>query len=165
MELSKNQPVKSKFSKILFNDATQQNGLFATIPIKANSIICHFSAADTLEYPNRYTLQVSENRHIILNPLYLEYINHSCDPNCYFDTTNNLLVSLRPIEKGDELRFFYPSTEWIMEEPFDCQCRTAKCLGQIKGAIALSELEIENYRFSDYIVSKLRKEIPHVFEI
>lgn len=165
MELSTNQPVKSKFAQVLFNPETQQNGLFATIALKANTVICHFSAAEMVDYPNRYTIQTGENKHIILDPLYLEYINHSCDPNCYFDTTNNVLVSLRPILKGEEFQFFYPSTEWLMEEPFECQCNSIKCLGQIKGAHALSETEIENYRFSDFIVSKLRKEIPHVFQI
>lgn len=165
MELSTNQPVKSKFAQVLFNPDTQQNGLFATVPIKANAVICHFSAAETVDYPNRYTVQTGEGRHIILDPLYLEYINHSCEPNCFFDTTNNVLLSLRAIQKGEEFRFFYPSTEWMMEEPFECQCKTNKCLGMIKGAHAMSEAEIDQYRFSDFIVSKLRKEIPHVFEI
>ena len=35
------------------------------------------------------------------------------------------LTALRPISEGDELTFFYPSTEWAMAEPFECGCGAA----------------------------------------
>lgn len=27
------------------------------------------------------------------------------------------------LKEGDELTFFYPSTEWSMAQPFDCLCK------------------------------------------
>jgi hypothetical protein len=44
------------------------------------------------------------------------------------------VVVLQPIRPGDELRFFYPSTEWEMHEPFACHCRAARCVGTVRGA-------------------------------
>lgn len=64
------------------------------------------------------SLQVDDHRHILLSPKYLESINHSCTPNVFFNTTTFQLECLRPISIGDELSFFYPSTEWEMDAPF-----------------------------------------------
>jgi hypothetical protein len=33
------------------------------------------------------------------------------------------------IEVGQELTFFYPSTEWDMAQGFECICGTATCRG------------------------------------
>ncbi|KAJ7743102.1 hypothetical protein B0H16DRAFT_1860129, partial [Mycena metata] len=73
------------------------------------------------------------------------YVNHSCEPNIAFDlsstdpTESEALV--RPLHSCDWLcsyiaavTFFYPSTEWEMEQAFECQCGTKKCLGRIQGA-------------------------------
>jgi len=73
----------------------------------------------------------------------LVYINHSCEPNVAFDLSSNdrskwHVRALREIHIGDTLTFFYPSTEWEMEQPFECQCKAATCLGVIKGANYLS---------------------------
>jgi hypothetical protein len=38
----------------------------------------------------------------------------------------------RAREPGDELRCFYPSTEWAMAEGFDCKCGAPECLGFIR---------------------------------
>ena len=49
------------------------------------------------------------------------------------------LESLQDIEIGDQLTFFYPSTEWKMEQPFTCICGYTKCIGLIEGAFALNK--------------------------
>jgi hypothetical protein len=46
----------------------------------------------------------------MLNPEWLQYINHSCDPNVAFDTAAFKLIALKDVKPGDELCFFYPST-------------------------------------------------------
>lgn len=38
------------------------------------------------------------------------------------------------LKAGDELTFFYPSTEWDMAQPFDCLCKSKGCRGRISGA-------------------------------
>lgn len=165
MEMMPTSQTKSNFAKIDFDPKIQQNRLISLKAFKKDSIICFFSAAEILREPNRYTLQTGVNKHIILSPLYLEYVNHSCEPNCFFDTTNFQFICLRDIERGEEFTFFYPSTEWEMEESFDCQCQTAACLGEISGAKYLSKSNINKYRFSDFIESKLKKVKKHVFEL
>lgn len=66
-------------------------------------------------------------------------LNHSCDPNCYFDfkdTKRPVLVALRDIKKGEELSFDYNTTDYDLPSntgSFDCHCHAPKCLGEIKG--------------------------------
>lgn len=165
MEIVRSLQTKSNFAKIDFDPKLQQNRLISLKSFKKDSVICHFSFAEILPKPNRYTVQTGENKHIILSPLYLEYVNHSCEPNCYFDTTKFQFICLRDIHRGEEFTFFYPSTEWDMEEPFDCQCQTKSCLGEIQGARYLPEESIKHYRFSDFITAKLAKAKKHVFEV
>jgi hypothetical protein len=38
------------------------------------------------------------------------------------------------LKEGDELTFFYPSTEWDMSQPFECLCEAKECRGKITGA-------------------------------
>lgn len=38
------------------------------------------------------------------------------------------------LRAGNELTFFYPSTEWDMAQPFDCLCKHKECRGMISGA-------------------------------
>jgi hypothetical protein len=85
----------------------------------------------------------------------LQYINHSCSPNIFLDLTGFKVICLREIRKGDELFYFYPSTEWEMAEPFQCLCASVNCLGRIAGASHLSKDAIQNYRFSDFIYEQL----------
>lgn len=165
MEIVRSLQTKSNFAKIDFDPKLQQNRLISLKNFKKDSIICHFSYAEIMPEPNRYTVQTGEGKHIILSPLYLEYVNHSCEPNCFFDTTNFQFVCLRDIARGEEFTFFYPSTEWDMEEAFECQCQTKSCLGEIKGAKYLTNTQVAKYRFSDFIGAKLKKAKKHVFEL
>jgi hypothetical protein len=52
--------------------------------------------------PNYLTVQIGENRHIRLDPEYLKNINHSCDPNVFFDTAAMEVVALQDIAAGQE---------------------------------------------------------------
>ncbi|KAI0084490.1 hypothetical protein BDY19DRAFT_997703 [Irpex rosettiformis] len=79
----------------------------------------------------------------------LVYANHSCEPNTFWDLTSHGISewhvrAVKTIEVGDEITFFYPSTEWDMEQPFNCRCRTASCLGHIAGAKHLASSKLEN---------------------
>ena len=102
------------------------------------------------------TVQTGEDKHITLQPEFLQYINHSCYPNVFFDTTAMQLVALKEIQPGDELMFFYPSTEWDMSQPFDCFCGTTQCLHRIQGAAYLSDEEAKGYRLTDFINEKFQ---------
>ena len=83
-------------------------------------------------------------------------INHSCDPNVFFDTTKMEVVCLKHIQPGEEFRFFYPSTEWEMSQPFVCNCGSSNCLQLISGAAQLSDDTLAKYRLSDFIAKQVQ---------
>lgn len=128
--------------------------LVSTKSFTPEQVICSFGASEIHATPSRYTVQINEHQHIILNPEFLQYINHSCNPNVFFNTTTMELVALKPIEPGEEFSFFYPSTEWFMADPFICFCGEANCIGTIRGAKELSKELLATYRLTDFIASK-----------
>lgn len=137
------------------NATLQQQGLFSNGNYKADENIISFSAKEVLNTPNYLTVQVEENKHITLFPEYLEYINHSCSPNVFFNTTTLQLEALKNISIGDELTFFYPSTEWKMDQSFICSCGSQNCLHEIQGAFYISTEVLKKYKLTDFIVNKL----------
>ena len=62
---------------------------------------------------------------------------------------------MKPIAIGEEITFFYPSTEWSMDRSFDCLCQSDNCLESIQGAAHLPLEIITNYKLSDYIQQQL----------
>ncbi|MBL0233941.1 MAG: SET domain-containing protein [Chitinophagaceae bacterium] len=137
--------------------SNDQNALFVTRPFSTGELISDFTAGTIAAEPTYLTVQVGEQKHITLVPEHLQYINHSCEPNVFFDTSTMKLVALRDIKKDEELSFFYPSTEWEMTQSFQCYCGHASCLGTIKGAAFLNEEARKKYRFTDFIQHMLNK--------
>lgn len=131
--------------------------LVSTKKFNPEDCICIFSAKEIHPVPSRYTVQVNETQHIILSPDFLQYTNHSCNPNAFFNTTTMELIALRAIAPGDEFTFFYPSTEWFMAEPFTCGCGEPCCINTIKGAQELTNEILNRYRLTDFIQRKLNE--------
>lgn len=111
-----------------------QAGLRSLRGFSAGDLLVPFRALRVHAAPTRMTLQVSEAEHVELSPPWLSFVNHACAPNVRFDPDLWHLVAERDIAPGDELTFFYPSTEWTMATPFDCRCGADSCLGRIDGA-------------------------------
>jgi hypothetical protein len=132
-----------------------QNALFSLQHWQAGDVIADFSAGTISAEPTYLTVQVGIDKHITLQPEFLQYINHSCDPNVFFNTTTMQLVALKQIDAEEEMVFFYPSTEWKMTQAFDCYCGSPRCIGRIKGAAYLSATIQAQYRFTDFIQSQL----------
>lgn len=129
--------------------------LYSRKDFQPGEIIAEFGWDKVHSTPNYLTVQISEHEHIELLPSYLECINHSCDPNCFFDTSNKVLEALKSIGNGEELTFFYPSAEWDMDQSFQCHCGSEQCIGIVRGAKYLPESLHTKYRFTDFIQSKL----------
>ena len=89
------------------------------------------------------------------------FLNHSCAPNAQFDMERTALRALRDIEPGDELRVFYPATEWEMVESFECQCQAAGCIGLIKGAAQLPAQALEPHVLSRTVRALLLRREAH----
>ncbi|KAJ3484156.1 hypothetical protein NLG97_g7125 [Lecanicillium saksenae] len=125
--------------------------------------------------PTYATVQMGRNRHLNLNSDLL-YINHSCEPSLVskcpswllasppspalmvksnagiFDTGNKIIITgPKGLQPGDELTFFYPSTEWEMAQPFQCLCGTPTCRGTIDGAKNMTAAQLDGLWLSKHI--------------
>ncbi|KAL0941210.1 galactose-proton symport [Colletotrichum truncatum] len=110
-----------------------------------------FPPCDMADEPTYATVQCGKDKHLNLNSDLL-YINHSCEPSLIFDTGNfNVLAGPKGLQPGDELTFFYPSTEWHMAQPFDCFCSTPTCRGRIAGARDMPRAQLEGLWLNGHI--------------
>jgi hypothetical protein len=143
------------FAVVRQNIANNQKAFFAQRSYQPGDTVIEFSAKQLLSEPSYLTVQVGIDKHIMLHPEHLQYINHSCDPNVFFDTYAMQIVALKPIAEGDEMTFFYPSTEWDMAQPFTCFCGCSNCLGEIKGAAHIDPEILGNYKLTRFIQQQL----------
>lgn len=139
------------------NISNNQNGLFSTSSFLKEDIIIDFGASEIVDSPNYLTVQVAERKHIHLTPDYLQYINHSCEPNVLFNTSTMQLECLTDIVTGDELTFFYPATEWKMSQTFNCHCGKSVCIGLVMGAADMPSEVLKKYKLTGFIQSMLLK--------
>lgn len=150
---------RHNIADVWYNTTTNHHSLHAAIAFKAGDIIANFFAASTQHFATYLTVQTSSDTHITLEPEFLQYINHSCDPNVFFDTTAMQLICIKPIHRNEELCFFYPSAEWEMAQSFVCNCGSSNCLQLINGAVYLSEETLSQYRLTDFILQKTKQKI------
>jgi len=131
---------------------------------KKGDVICEIPTEEIHDKPNRYTVQIARDKHTNVGKL--AALNHSCDPNVILDTDNMQMVARRAIEKGEELYFFYPSTEWEMQAPFICLCGSANCIHVVAGArfLPLSTLEMHylNPHIRDLMVELIKNTKQHL---
>ncbi len=93
--------------------------------------------------------QIGATTYIGLSGSYDDFINHSCNPNCwvYIVGTRAFIVALRQINPGDELTFDYSTTssetteEWAMP----CCCGSFGCRKLISGFDYLDDKRKEEY--------------------
>ncbi|MBM3764095.1 MAG: SET domain-containing protein-lysine N-methyltransferase [Acidobacteria bacterium] len=130
-------------------------GLVARRAWKAGDTVSPLTWAKRSSSPSKWTVQCGAEEHAEPQPFELRYVNHSCKPNVSFEVDAGELRALRDIEPGDELRFFYPATEWEMADVFHCQCGEVGCLGSISGASAMPEGVLARYTVSSVIRGKL----------
>jgi hypothetical protein len=155
------------------------NSLRAKVDLKAGQLIAYITTHTPQKAPAWSSVQTGPNSHIELNSPML-YINHSCSPNVEFrmvspDADGNYpSASAYPIRegepapvsgdygvagelRGEDLSFFYPSTEWDMGKPFKCLCDAPKdvCLGEISGAKAVDREVLKKYQVNPHILKML----------
>jgi SET domain len=91
--------------------------------------------------PTRYTVQVGRDTHVdvpaeygfeeILDRFYWRFMNHSCDPTVF--VRGRAVISLKPVDFGQDITFNYNTTEFDMAEPFSCRCGNDSCTGSVRG--------------------------------
>ncbi|KAI1388709.1 uncharacterized protein F4822DRAFT_403621 [Hypoxylon trugodes] len=117
-----------------------------------------FPPCTIAEVPTYATVQCGRNKHLNLNSDLL-YINHSCEPSLIFDTANfNIIAGPNGLQAGEELTFFYPSTEWDMAQPFDCLCGKPTCRGRISGAKDMTKAQLNGVWLNGHIHELLEEQ-------
>ena len=145
-----------QFVTVQKNHANGSMVLFANKAFHANEIIAPFKPEAIVKLPNYLTIQLNKEQHILLHPTYLQYCNHSCNPNVFFNTQTMQLIALKDIFEGNELRFFYPSSEWDMAQSFDCNCGEKNCLKKIQGAKFIDINILSTYTLTNFIQSMIQ---------
>jgi len=116
---------------------------------KKGEVICSMPNENIVDKPTRFTVQIAKDKHTHVGKL--AALNHSCDPNVILETEHMLMIARRNIEKGEELSFFYPSTEWEMAAPFICLCGATNCIHVVAGARFLPLSTLETHYLSKHI--------------
>ncbi|KAI0163297.1 hypothetical protein BJ166DRAFT_291250 [Pestalotiopsis sp. NC0098] len=147
------QPSHPAVQEVIINDHefTSKSLSKVTLPPFGLFAKMDFPPCTWAEKPTYATVQAGKDRHLNLNSDLL-YLNHSCEPSLIFDTANfNILVGPNGLQVGEELTFFYPSTEWEMAQPFDCFCGKATCRGRIAGAKDMTSEQLEGLWINGHI--------------
>ena len=109
----------------------------------------------TIAQKSYQTLQIDTDKHVQLTNDFV-YLNHSCQPTVYFK--DDAFCANTDIKMGDELTFFYPATEWELQEPFTCHCHHLNCIGVVKGSKYLSTDKLQQYTIAKHIMDLKNKE-------
>lgn len=126
IKFSKIAPTKDKFE---IKQSKTGPGLFTLMPFNEGGVIAEITGFLVKE-PDETTIQLGHYQHLY-DPYFAENLNHSCDPN--IEINFPILVALRRIEVGEELRFDYEITEQSLVKPFKCRCGAENCRGLIEG--------------------------------
>ena len=124
-------------------------GLFAERAFADGELIGALPCTAEHGAPTRFTVQVGRARHIEVGPF--AFLNHACSPSVRIDTGRMLVLAARAIAAGEEMTFFYPSTEWEMACPFVCRCGDPNCIGLVAGARFLPASVIGRHPVSAHI--------------
>ena len=134
------------------------SGAYSLVDLPAGALFAKITTATPGK--KAYTsVQTGRDTHIELNSD-LVYCNHSCAPSLVFDMGRMevRVVDDRPLKAGDALTFFYPSTEWDMDQAFQCTCGAGDgiCRGWISGAKDMSD-KLNGYWLNDHISELLNE--------
>lgn len=115
-------------------EETYDSKLISKCSFKKGDVIARLENYIEIQQPSYLTVQVGRSKHVYLNSDF-NYLNHSCDPNIKIDVKQMSCIAVKDISPGDDLSFFYPSTEWDMDQPFECWCGSHDVRGFIKTLI------------------------------
>ena len=130
-------------------------GLRTDRGFQRGDVLCRIPCTARRDRPARHTVQVDAITHVEVGVL--STMNHSCDPSVRLDTGRMLVITERDIARGEEITYFYPSTEWDMAVPFECRCGSRNCVGVVRGAEHLSPEVLERYFLNQHVLM-LRKQ-------
>jgi SET domain-containing protein len=141
-------------------------GLFARRDIKKGEVIFRFQGIlGDDAHTNGKSLQIDDDLFLESTIFYDDYLNHSCDPDCFIDWKTLDLVAKRDIKMGDEINFDYCTSDWddtdLLEDwSFKCGCEAIDCVGVMKGFKHLTreEKKIRLQFISPFLMKMCKKE-------
>jgi hypothetical protein len=142
----------SSSSPVVITKGPHGLSVVAARNIRWGEEIHRFADCEVLEQPTDKTLQLSPFEHAF-EPKVIALVDHSCDPNTLVDVAHRTLIANQDIPEGAHLTRFYPSTEWILTQPFRCLCGAKNCIGEVRGAKFLEAQVL----FSHYISTQIRE--------
>jgi SET domain-containing protein len=134
------------YSKFLKKEKSKNGiGVFATTKIPSNVPILEFKG----ELFNSKSLKHEYSQFVQIGPdLFMgpsgdidDFINHSCNPNCYLHIVGAraILYSLYVIAPESELTFDYSTTDTLDKWKMDCRCGDINCRNTVTGFNSLKE--------------------------
>lgn len=130
------------------------------VDLPAGALFARITGVTATWPPSYSTTQAGRDLHVELNSN-IHFVNHSCAPTLEWDMERMEIrvVRGRDLKKGDMLSFFYPSTEWVLAQPFDCWCGAGegKCFKRVEGAATMDPQRLREYWLNGYIEELLQE--------
>jgi len=149
-------------SLVSYNENPAGVSINSRVSLPRGSLFTRITTS-TPAFPKRWsTVQTSKDTHLELNSALL-YMNHSCNPLLEVDVKEMVVrVSReRDLKAGDDLTFFYPSTEWEFDAPFECLCAEKGCLGKVRGAKFIEGKDAQRWWFNEHIQELMKERDGH----
>ncbi|KAI9739483.1 MAG: hypothetical protein M1818_005171 [Claussenomyces sp. TS43310] len=136
------QPSHPEIQQVIINEAAFTSKSLSKVALPPFGLFAKmtFPPCSPADTPSYSTVQMGPDTHLHLNS------------DLIFDMpTLSILAGPRGLRPGDELTFFYPSTEWSMAQGFDCLCGAQTCRGRIEGAATMRPEHLEGLWLNGYI--------------
>ena len=134
--------------------------LVASERIDAGEIIVQSCEEEIQDHRTWRTLQLDQGRH--LRNEFLNFVDHSCEPNALLDVDSLALVAIRSIAANTPVTFFYPGSEVELSQSFECQCASDDCLRVVKGGFYLTRKQMRWALSKGYCTSFMSKQFERL---
>jgi hypothetical protein len=134
--------------------------LVAAGPIAAGEPIFTCGTDEVTRERTWRTIQIDHNRHV--RNEFMDYVEHSCEPNAVFDVDGLALVALSDIEPGAPITFFYPGAEVELASDFICTCGSPDCIGHVKGGFYLTADQMRDAMARGYCTRFMREQFARL---
>ena len=134
--------MKSQFHRnVYLNETANGKGLFASQDFNSREPIFemtgNFFSKDNLPEDKKYVIQIGKNLWLGPSGDFDDFINHSCNPNCYLEIAGNraIVYSLYFIKKDSELVIDYSlgCTDTVEDWNMSCNCKSYNCRKSVSG--------------------------------
>ncbi|MDD4938140.1 MAG: SET domain-containing protein-lysine N-methyltransferase [Candidatus Shapirobacteria bacterium] len=161
---------------IVKNSPVQGLGVYADKDFKIGETVLIIDDTNVVTDESKLTPQQHEydcdylsDGKVILMQEPEKFINHSCDPNTYVKTINNLrhVLAMRNIKKGEEITFDY-SINGFNNGTFECKCGSKNCRKVYQGNFfkLSKELQLKYLPYlDDWFINDHQKEIDSLKRI